>query len=38
MVEEHMESMFKPTGTKIDMGKRTINSEDNEVKLSGKAY
>ncbi len=33
-----MESMFKPTGTKIDMGKRTINSEDNEVKLTGKAY
>lgn len=38
MLEEHMESMFKPTGTKIDMGKRTINSEENDVKLTGKVY
>lgn len=36
MLDEHMESMFKPTGQKVEVGQRRIGDE--AVTLSGKAY
>lgn len=36
MLDENMESMFKPTGHKVDVGERRIGNE--AVNLSGRAY
>ena len=39
MMDEHMESMFKPTGAKVEMGSRTIKPVNDEAPLlKGKAY
>jgi len=36
MYEEHMESMLKPTGHKVEIGKRRLGN--NDVQLQGKQY
>lgn len=36
MLDEHMESMFTPTGQKVDMGRRKLGESTTE--LQGKAY
>jgi len=38
MLDEQMESMLKPTGTKIEMGKRRLGEGANDLNLHGKAY
>lgn len=38
MMDENMESMFKPTGTKIEMGGRSFKTFDDAPLLKGKAY
>jgi len=39
MMDDYMESMFKPTGTKIEMGSRSIKPiADDAPLLKGKAY
>jgi len=38
MMDDHMESMFKPTGSKIEMGRKTIHSSETDINLKGKAY
>jgi hypothetical protein len=38
MMDEHMKSMFKPTGTKVEMGSRSIKNFDDAPVLKGKAY
>jgi hypothetical protein len=38
MMEDHMKSMFKPTGAKVEMGNRSIKSFDDAPILKGKAY
>ena len=37
MMDEHMESMFKPTGHKVDVGKRLLGNQD-DLNLQVKAY
>lgn len=36
MLDEHMESMFKPTGQVVEMGRKTLG--DGGANLQGKAY
>lgn len=38
MFDEQMESMFKPTGTKIEMGQKKIGTDTDAILLKGKAY
>ena len=38
MMDDNMESMFKPTGTKIEMGRKSIQSSEADINLKGKAY
>lgn len=38
MMENHMKSMFKSTGTNVEMGNRTIKTFDYAPVLKGKAY
>lgn len=38
MMDDHMESMFKPTGSKIEMGRKTIQNHETDINLKGKAY
>ena len=38
MMDDHMKSMFKPTGTKVEMGSRSIKTFDDAPVLKGKAY
>ena len=38
MMDDHMKSMFKPTGTKVEMGNRSIKNFDDAPVLKGKAY
>ena len=38
MMDDHMKSMFKPTGIKVEMGSRSIKTFDDAPVLKGKAY
>ena len=37
MLDEHMESMFRPTGSKVDVGRRMLGTE-NDMELAGAQY
>jgi len=38
MLDDHMQDMFKPTGAKVDVGKRIIGAQEELALLEGKAY
>ena len=38
MMDDNMKAMFKPTGTKVEMGSRFIKNFDDAPLLKGKAY
>lgn len=38
MMDDHLMQMFKPTGTKIEMGARKIEQNNDALLLDGKIY